>query len=146
MDLECQRFEFCPEVTAKGCRMDLDIVEVPIRYRSRSVRDGKKIGLRDAWEAVRTLWQWLVLLYREDCARCQEELPRYAALAAQLRETSSSRQVAAIEVPPYGDGSLVQSLGPHAIVYGRLSDQRDWFVETPAVLSIANHGIVERKE
>jgi len=38
--------------------MDLDIVEVPIRYRSRSVREGKKIGLRDAWEAVGTLWRW----------------------------------------------------------------------------------------
>jgi len=90
--------------------------------------------------------EWIVVLYREDCTRCQEELPRYAALADQLRETGSSRQVAAIEVPPYGDGSSVESLGTHAIVYGRLSDQRDWFVETPAVLWIANHAIMETKE
>lgn len=58
MDLICERFEFCPEVTAKACRMGLRIVEVPIRYMSRRVRDGKKIGVRDALEAVRTLWHW----------------------------------------------------------------------------------------
>jgi glycosyltransferase involved in cell wall biosynthesis len=58
MDLTCQRFEFCPEVTAKACRMGLAIREVPIRYTSRRVRDGKKIGVSDAIEAVKTLWRW----------------------------------------------------------------------------------------
>lgn len=58
MDLTCQRFEFCPEVTAKACRMGLVIREVPIRYTSRRVRDGKKIGVSDAIEAVKTLWRW----------------------------------------------------------------------------------------
>lgn len=57
MDLACQRFEFCPEVTAKACRMGLKILEVPIRYTSRGVRDGKKIRSRDAVDAVRTLWR-----------------------------------------------------------------------------------------
>ena len=32
LDLHCQRFEFCPEVTAKVCRLGLRILEVPIRY------------------------------------------------------------------------------------------------------------------
>ena len=58
MDLTCRRFEFCPEVTAKACRMGLSIIEVPIRYTSRGMRDGKKIGSRDAIEAVRELWRW----------------------------------------------------------------------------------------
>ncbi len=58
MDLVCERFEFCPEVTAKACRMGLEILEVPIRYDGRGVRDGKKIGLSDAIEAVRALWRW----------------------------------------------------------------------------------------
>ena len=58
MDLVCERFGFCPEVTAKACRMGLKIVEVPIHYTPRRVRDGKKIGLRDALEAVRILWRW----------------------------------------------------------------------------------------
>lgn len=58
MNLECERFEFCPEVTAKACRLGLHICEVPIRYTSRGLRDGKKIGLRDAFEAVQSLWRW----------------------------------------------------------------------------------------
>lgn len=58
MDLQCERFEFCPEVTAKACRMGLQILEIPISYQPRSVREGKKIRLRDGWQAIRTLWRW----------------------------------------------------------------------------------------
>jgi glycosyltransferase involved in cell wall biosynthesis len=58
MDLQCERFEFCPEVTAKACRMGLSIQEVPIRYNARSVAEGKKIRWRDGWTAVKTLWRW----------------------------------------------------------------------------------------
>ena len=32
IDLQCRRFEFCPEVTAKVCRMGEKIAEVPITY------------------------------------------------------------------------------------------------------------------
>ena len=36
IDLRCQRFEFCPEVTAKLCRLGEKIAEVPISYAPRS--------------------------------------------------------------------------------------------------------------
>jgi len=58
MDLKCERFEFCPEVTAKALRMGLRIMEVPIHYRARSHSEGKKIRCRDGVEALRTLWRW----------------------------------------------------------------------------------------
>ncbi len=58
MDLRCERFEFCPEVTAKSCRMGLRIVEVPIRYHGRTTREGKKLRWHDGIEALRTLWRW----------------------------------------------------------------------------------------
>jgi glycosyltransferase involved in cell wall biosynthesis len=58
MDLQCERFEFCPEVTAKACRMGLSIREVPISYNARSAMEGKKIRWRDGWTAVKTLWRW----------------------------------------------------------------------------------------
>jgi len=58
MQLVCERFEFCPEVTAKACRLGLSIKEVPIHYDARSVQAGKKIRLRDGLEALRTLWRW----------------------------------------------------------------------------------------
>jgi hypothetical protein len=58
MDLECERFEFCPEVTAKALRMRLRILEVPISYSARTAAEGKKIRWRDGLEALQTLWRW----------------------------------------------------------------------------------------
>lgn len=58
MDLQCERFEFCPEVTAKVCRLGLQIKEVPIRYNPRTIAEGKKIRLRDGIQALRTLWKY----------------------------------------------------------------------------------------
>ena len=58
MQLQCRRFEFCPEVTAKTFRMGLRLIEIPIHYTPRKCNEGKKIGLRDAIEAFYTLWRW----------------------------------------------------------------------------------------
>ena len=57
--LECRRFEFCPEVTAKLCRMGEKIAEVPISYVPRSAGEGKKIRHSDGWLAI-----WSLLRYR----------------------------------------------------------------------------------
>ncbi len=53
--LECHRFEFCPEATAKLCRMGEKIAEVPVRYVPRSAGEGKKIRHSDGWLAIWTL-------------------------------------------------------------------------------------------
>jgi glycosyltransferase involved in cell wall biosynthesis len=61
MNLQCKRFEFCPEVVAKAHRMNLRIVEVPVRYHPRTNADGKKIRYRDGLRALWWLWkmrQW----------------------------------------------------------------------------------------
>ena len=55
LPLMCERFEFCPEVTALVARRGIRIHEVPIRYAPRSRCDGKKIGLGDWFEAIHTL-------------------------------------------------------------------------------------------
>jgi len=57
--LECHRFEFCPEITAKLCRMGEKIAEVPISYQPRSAGEGKKIRHSDGWLAI-----WTLLRYR----------------------------------------------------------------------------------
>jgi len=57
MRLSCERFEFCPEATAKALRMGLTILEVPITYAARTAAEGKKIRWRDGLEAVQTLWR-----------------------------------------------------------------------------------------
>jgi glycosyltransferase involved in cell wall biosynthesis len=59
MQLECHRFEFCPEVTAKLCRMGEKIAEVPISYHPRSAVEGKKIRHADGWQAI-----WTLVRYR----------------------------------------------------------------------------------
>lgn len=58
MQLQCERFEFCPEVTAKACRMGLRISELPIRYSPRDHSQGKKITIADGWVALKTLWRF----------------------------------------------------------------------------------------
>jgi glycosyltransferase involved in cell wall biosynthesis len=55
IDLKCQRFEFCPEVTAKVCKRGYKIHEVPISYVGRTAKEGKKIGWKDGIEAIHTL-------------------------------------------------------------------------------------------
>ncbi|MBZ5681248.1 MAG: glycosyltransferase family 2 protein [Acidobacteriia bacterium] len=59
IQLECQRFEFCPEVTAKLCRMGEKIAEVPVSYNPRSSGEGKKIRHSDGWLAI-----WTLIRYR----------------------------------------------------------------------------------
>jgi dolichol-phosphate mannosyltransferase len=62
MRLECHRFEFCPEVTAKLCRLGEKIEEVPISYNPRSAIEGKKIRHSDGWLAIWTLIRYRFLL------------------------------------------------------------------------------------
>lgn len=56
--LTCQRFEFCPEVTAKVIRRGVKILEVPISYEARTTLQGKKIRWWDGIEAIWTLLKW----------------------------------------------------------------------------------------
>ncbi len=58
-DLECERFEFCPEITAKIAKRGIKIHEVPINYYPRHKNEGKKINWKDAIEAA-----WTLLKYR----------------------------------------------------------------------------------
>jgi hypothetical protein len=55
IELECERFEFCPEVTAKVCRLGERIVEVPVSYRPRTAAAGKKLRWTDGASALATL-------------------------------------------------------------------------------------------
>lgn len=58
INLTCQRFEFCPEVTAKVLKRGAKLVEVPIRYKGRTVAEGKKISWKDGVEAIYTLLRY----------------------------------------------------------------------------------------
>ena len=61
-------FAIEPEITAKIAKRECRIFEVPISYLGRTYREGKKIGLKDAFKALRAIVRfWLVDdLYAED--------------------------------------------------------------------------------
>lgn len=60
VNLQCEKFEFCPEVTAKIRKAGYEIVEVPIYYRPRSKAEGKKINLADGLQAIYTLLKYRI--------------------------------------------------------------------------------------
>lgn len=57
--LHARRFDFEPEFTAKILKRHIRIYEVPIAFNPRDYSEGKKIKMRDAFEAV-----WALLKYR----------------------------------------------------------------------------------
>lgn len=59
LNLRCERFEFCPEVTAKLGKRGIPILEIPITYVARSAREGKKIAFKDGLTAI-----WTLIKYR----------------------------------------------------------------------------------
>ena len=59
LSLTYERFEFCPEVTAKILKRGITICEVPVRYRGRSAAEGKKIRWHDGVKAL-----WVLMKFR----------------------------------------------------------------------------------
>ncbi|HEY7500390.1 MAG TPA: glycosyltransferase family 2 protein [Vicinamibacterales bacterium] len=58
LHLECRRFDFEPEITAKLRRCGYDIREIPISYKPRSKKEGKKIKWQDGVVAIRVLLRY----------------------------------------------------------------------------------------
>ncbi|MBV6452583.1 MAG: glycosyl transferase [Anaerolineae bacterium] len=59
MKIRSKRFNFEPEFTAKILKRRYRIYEVPISFNPRDYSEGKKIGMKDAFEAV-----WALIRYR----------------------------------------------------------------------------------
>jgi glycosyltransferase involved in cell wall biosynthesis len=59
MTIHAKRFDFEPEFTAKILKRKYRIFEVPITFNPRDYSEGKKIGLKDAFEAT-----WALIKYR----------------------------------------------------------------------------------
>jgi glycosyltransferase involved in cell wall biosynthesis len=58
LDLQSRRFGVEPEITCKVSRLRARIYEVPISYHGRTYAEGKKIGFKDAVQAVWTLLRY----------------------------------------------------------------------------------------
>ena len=96
--LDCKRFEFCPEVTAKLSRLGYSIQEVPISYNPRRIVDGKKIKAKDGFQAL-----WILLRYRVTPRRAFElaaaEETRYQPEAIQRRGSTRQPEASSSLVP-----------------------------------------------
>ena len=53
--LEQNDFSFCPEINTKLSNLNIDIKEVPISYKGRTYKDGKKIKFIDGVIAIITI-------------------------------------------------------------------------------------------
>ncbi|MEQ8838300.1 MAG: glycosyltransferase family 2 protein, partial [Lacipirellulaceae bacterium] len=52
VQIEQERFGFEPEITAKLSHLGYQIEELPISYNARDYEAGKKIGFKDALNAL----------------------------------------------------------------------------------------------
>jgi glycosyltransferase involved in cell wall biosynthesis len=59
--IEENRFGFEPEITAKLAKMDVRIYEIGISYSGRTYKEGKKIGWRDGFSALRCILKYNLL-------------------------------------------------------------------------------------
>ena len=59
--LKEKTFSFEPEVTIKLAKRKCKFYEVPITYNGRSYEDGKKIGLKDAFIALKTIIKYSIV-------------------------------------------------------------------------------------
>jgi len=79
---------------------------------------------------------WIVVLVRRDCPKCQAQIPRCLELARGSVNDITTLNVAVVEISPRGDVSefLPSGNAPNAV--GRLCDNKEWFVETPTYIML----------
>jgi glycosyltransferase involved in cell wall biosynthesis len=80
--LRSNRFGIEPELTIKLAQRQASIIEVPVSYYGRTYAEGKKIGLKDALQAVTVILRYGLTrdIYRDNGARILDTLaatPRF---------------------------------------------------------------------
>jgi hypothetical protein len=88
-----------------------------------------------------TTGEWLVVLYHHDCQKCQQATPLYRERAVQLAHAGDPRRIALIETPPHA--AQFSKLNTIPCLEGRLSDEREWFVQTPVEITLKEGKVVD---
>lgn len=81
---------------------------------------------------------WVAVLYHHDCSSCRIALPQYEKLARHWGSRPDMPRVLLVEMPPYATPRSDPVPADTACIRGRLSDTREWFVQTPAVIELTN--------
>jgi hypothetical protein len=58
LTIQENRFGFEPEITAKVARLGVRIYEVSVSYHGRTYAEGKKIGWKDGFSAIRCILKY----------------------------------------------------------------------------------------
>ncbi len=83
VDLKQNRFGFEPEITAKVAALGVRVYEVPVSYHGRTYEEGKKIGWRDAFQAL-----WCIVRYGLFTSRRREPIGTGALIKPSLTSAS----------------------------------------------------------
>jgi hypothetical protein len=88
---------------------------------------------------------WTVLLIHSDCPKCQAVLPTYEEMARDWKERGVSSRVVVVVVPAGRPQGARDRIPPQdsSCTHGRLSDEREWFVQTPTVIKLDEGTVVE---
>ena len=60
ISIKSNKFDFEPEITAKVLKLKYHLKEVPISYNGRNYTEGKKIGWKDGFSAIKALMWYRV--------------------------------------------------------------------------------------
>jgi len=77
--------------------------------------------------------KWIVVFYYHGCSDCRQLIPRIKNLVCMM--SIDNLNLAFIEIPPYKD-HISEAEASGQFIFGRLSNNRDWFVKTPTVILI----------
>jgi glycosyltransferase involved in cell wall biosynthesis len=91
--IRSQRFGFEPEITIKLAKRQARIYETPISYNGRTYEEGKKIGLKDAFNAV-----WVILA---------------ASLSRDIYVDKDKAILDAFSDAPHFNRWVADTIGPH---------------------------------
>ncbi len=112
-DLECDGFEWEPEITAKLLRLGIHPYEVPVSYCPRKPSEGKKIKFRDGLLSIWTAYEW-----------------RFRSVKPMQDRVASLSDVDAEEVRhvKYAQGAFLLTMLLAAIRIGELAPSRVGYV------------------
>jgi len=117
--IQNDRFGIEPELTIKFARRKARIYEIPISYNGRTYEEGKKVGLRDAFEAV-----WVMLKARftsklhfdegHASLDAMSEAPKFNRWMAETIAPFAGRRVLEIGA---GMGNMTRQICPRRDLY-----------------------------
>jgi glycosyltransferase involved in cell wall biosynthesis len=117
--IRSERFGMEPELTIKTARRQVRIYETPISYHGRTYEEGKKIGLKDAFEAVYVILRYALTndIYKDsgpDVLHALSKAPRFNRWMGETIRPYLGERVLEIGA---GIGNLTRVLIPRVKCY-----------------------------